>query len=157
MNSATAKMVGKAMADIRAAIKGADDEDKAAIAASLRSLLEKAEGAAPAKAEPAKRREMPSAAEIDAAAKHMAREGKGWCGGVKVFISDVYEALNLKMSLREFKAALPAMQQSGAISMSRADLVEAMDPEKVAASEVLVMADFDPRIVASQWHFLRGE
>ncbi len=61
-------------------------------------------------------------------------------GGRKVMISDVYEQLKLDgrddgMSLDEFKQELVRLHKAGNIELTRADLVAAMDPSKVRASE----------------------
>lgn len=59
-------------------------------------------------------------------------------GPRKVFIHHVHDAAKQHlggMSLKEFKENLPKHRQAGTLSMARADLVGAMDPKKVAASE----------------------
>lgn len=60
--------------------------------------------------------------------------------GRKVMISDAYEQIvedgrDDGMSFEEFKRELVRLHKSGAIELSRADLVAAMDPNKVAKSE----------------------
>lgn len=59
-------------------------------------------------------------------------------GPRKVFIHHVHEAAKQHlggMSLKEFKDRLPEHRRAGTLHMARADLVGAMDPKKVAASE----------------------
>jgi len=63
---------------------------------------------------------------------------RGW-GPNKVYISDVYNALkeaNPGLTPEYFKWALKVANQRGLLSLSRADLVQAMNPETVKASEI---------------------
>ncbi len=79
----------------------------------------------------------------------------GVFGDRKVFISAAWDALRARppwsgMSLEDFKARLLAAHRSGAIALARADLVAAMDPSLVAASET--------RADGASFHFIvRGE
>jgi hypothetical protein len=64
----------------------------------------------------------------------------GVFGDRKVFISEVWRALRLRppwasVSLEEFKARLLDAHRAGQLVLARADLVAAMNPEHVAASE----------------------
>jgi hypothetical protein len=146
MNSTAARTVGKAVADIRGAIKGASAEDRAAVAQSLRDLLASVEGTAAVRGVKPARTATPTAAEITKAARAVLAAGGGF-GDSKAFISEVYETLGLAMSLPDFKALLVGMQCRGDLNMSRADLVEVMDPVKVATSET--------RDLGASWHFIR--
>ena len=77
-----------------------------------------------------------------------AKELPGWTGERplsesdwrlhKVYISDVWERLRdgLSGSLETFKRCLVEAHQASLVTLSRADLVEAMDLQKVAASEI---------------------
>jgi len=72
------------------------------------------------------------------AAANAAREGV--FGERKVFISSVWEALRAmpawaSLELEELKARLVAAHRGGELVLARADLVAAMDPALVAASE----------------------
>jgi hypothetical protein len=72
------------------------------------------------------------------AAANAARAGV--FGGRKVFISSVWEALRAmpawaSLELGELKARLVAAHRGGELVLARADLVAAMDPALVAASE----------------------
>jgi hypothetical protein len=64
----------------------------------------------------------------------------GWFGDRKVFVSAVWNHLRSDprwsgLALAEFKARLVAAHRAGALTLARADLVAAMDPALVAASE----------------------
>ena len=72
------------------------------------------------------------AADVNAVAK--AAPAAARFGDNKVFISHVAAAF--RMSVAEFKARLVEAQIAGLVNLSRADLVEAMDPAMVAASRV---------------------
>ncbi len=66
----------------------------------------------------------------------------GLFGTRKVFISAVWDELRRSgpwsaLSLPEVKSRLLAAQRTGALELARADLVAAMDPQLVAASETL--------------------
>jgi hypothetical protein len=66
----------------------------------------------------------------------------GVFGERKVFISEVWQQLRARptwssLTLDEFKARLLAAHRAGDVELARADLVAAMNPEIVAASETL--------------------
>jgi hypothetical protein len=66
----------------------------------------------------------------------------GWFGDRKVFVSAVWSALRVNprwgaLALDGFKQRLVAAHRAGALVLARADLVAAMDPELVAASEIV--------------------
>jgi hypothetical protein len=65
----------------------------------------------------------------------------GWFGDRKVFVSPVWHELRRNprwsaVTLDDFKARLVAAHRAGELALARADLVAAMDPELVAASEI---------------------
>lgn len=65
---------------------------------------------------------------------------QGTFGERKVFISSIWDAIRREaqwasLSLADFKSGLVAAQRAGEIELARADLVAAMDPQLVAASE----------------------
>jgi hypothetical protein len=67
----------------------------------------------------------------------------GWFGDRKVFAAPVWRELRrdsrwAELALDDFKARLVAAHRAGALVLARADLVAAMDPELVAASEIAV-------------------
>jgi hypothetical protein len=67
----------------------------------------------------------------------------GWFGDRKVFVSAVWDQLRRDprwagLGLAGFKAELVAAHRAGALTLARADLVAAMDPALVAASEIAV-------------------
>lgn len=70
-------------------------------------------------------------------------------GSDKRFISDLWARLGTRAapSLQAFKERLFQAHQARLLSMSRADLVEAMPPDKVAVSEF--------EYLGSTWHFVR--
>jgi hypothetical protein len=77
-------------------------------------------------------------AALDAAAT-TARDG--WFGDRKVFVSALWDELRKRpawaaLALDDFKARLLAAHRAGALTLARADLVAAMDPALVAASEI---------------------
>jgi hypothetical protein len=77
-------------------------------------------------------------AALDAAAT-TARDG--WFGDRKVFVSALWDELRKRpawaaLGLDDFKARLLVAHRAGAITLARADLVAAMDPALVAASEI---------------------
>jgi hypothetical protein len=80
-----------------------------------------------------------------AAAARGARTGR--FGDNKVFISHVYRAAAAREALDEFKQRLVEAHRGGLLSLSRADLVEAMDPGDVAESET--------RYLDATFHFVR--
>jgi hypothetical protein len=78
------------------------------------------------------------------------REGR--FGDNKVFIFHVWNCLDSDpafagMGLDRFKARLAEANQARALDLSRADLVEAMDPEDVRASETAHLG--------ARYHFIR--
>jgi hypothetical protein len=67
----------------------------------------------------------------------------GWFGDRKVFVSAVWDQLRREprwagLGLAGFKADLVAAHRAGQLTLARADLVAAMDPALVAASEIAV-------------------
>jgi hypothetical protein len=72
----------------------------------------------------------------------------GRFGAHKVFISHVYRALRAPLGLDEstFKQRLLEANRARLLSLSRADLVEAMEPTDVAASET--------RYLGATFHFI---
>jgi len=67
----------------------------------------------------------------------------GWFGDRKVFVSAVWDQLRRDprwsgLGLAGFKADLVAAHRAGQLLLARADLVAAMDPALVAASEIAV-------------------
>lgn len=65
----------------------------------------------------------------------------GWFGDRKVFVSPVWHELRRNprwsaVTLDDFKARLVAAHRAGELALARADLVAAMDPDLVAASEI---------------------
>ena len=76
----------------------------------------------------------------------------GRLGNSKVFISRVWETLqqqhpNLNLTLEEFKQRLVAANQQRLLTLSRADLAYALDPEDVSVSEI--------NHLNSTFHFIR--
>ncbi len=74
---------------------------------------------------------------VQAVARHCPH---GWFGTNKVFISHVWRATSQEpgfpqMTLAEFKARLTEANNQGLLRLSRADLVEAMNPADVQESE----------------------
>jgi hypothetical protein len=66
---------------------------------------------------------------------------EGWFGDRKVFASAVWDQLRgdprwSQLALPAFKARLLAAHRAGELTLARADLVAAMDPALVAASEI---------------------
>jgi hypothetical protein len=81
----------------------------------------------------------PSFADAVLAAAGAAHEGR--FGDRKVFVSAVWEELHKQppwaaLALDDFKARLVAAHRAGELTLARADLVAAMDPALVAASEI---------------------
>jgi hypothetical protein len=65
----------------------------------------------------------------------------GWFGDRKVFVSAVWDQLRRAprwsgLALAELKVRLLAAHRAGELTLARADLVAAMDPALVAASEI---------------------
>jgi hypothetical protein len=76
----------------------------------------------------------------------------GWFGNNKVFIAHVWRAVQDSPALRgldfdAFKRKLGEANQARLLDLSRADLVEAMDPEDVSPSET--------RYLGAIYHFIR--
>ncbi|HVV85689.1 MAG TPA: hypothetical protein VHE35_21670, partial [Kofleriaceae bacterium] len=87
------------------------------------------------------------AAEVRAAA---ARATDGRFGPRKVFIASLWRDHAFRdLSLDDFKARLLAAHRGGALTLARADLVAAMDPDLVRDSE---LAHGD-----SRYHFVEAE
>jgi len=81
----------------------------------------------------------PSFADAVLVAAGAAREGR--FGDRKVFVSAVWDELHKQppwaaLALDDFKARLVAAHRAGELTLARADLVAAMDPALVAASEI---------------------
>lgn len=97
--------------------------------------------AEPTSAEPAHEDATPSFAS-DVLSAAGATPPDGWFGDRKVFISAVWHELRKSprwsvVTLDELKARLVAAHRAGELALARADLVAAMDPELVAASEIV--------------------
>jgi len=88
------------------------------------------------------------AASVAEAASHVSGDGR--FGFDKVFISHLFRAwreTNPGTTYEQFKSQLVAAHRAGGLSLSRADLVEAMDPRDVAESETSWLSQ--------QFHFYR--
>ena len=75
-------------------------------------------------------------------------------GSHKAFIDSVFERFSSgidrpAMELPTFKNKLVAAHRKGLLTLARADLVEAMDPERVAASET--------RYLNTTFHFVEAD
>jgi hypothetical protein len=91
------------------------------------------------------------AATVEAAARTCPT---GWFGDNKVFIHHVWKQLQAEThlpvhSLEEFKQRLAEANHAGLLRLSRADLVQAMDPTDVRESET--------RYLDAVFHFIRLE
>ena len=64
-----------------------------------------------------------------------ARAEEGRFGDDRVFIAAVWRELDSELSLDEFKRHLIEANRTGLVRLTRADLIPAMDPEQVSASE----------------------
>ena len=73
----------------------------------------------------------------------------GWFGDDKVFISHVHRQMGDGPSLDSFKRRLVEANTAGLVQLARADLVAAMDPADVSASEVTYLT--------AEFHFVRVE
>lgn len=91
------------------------------------------------------------AADVLTVAAGLPGRGHGW-GGRKVFMCDVAAALGA--DLATCKAFMVAAHKAGLLTLARADLVESMDPAKVAASEAWHMPGGEARGTAD-YHFVR--
>jgi hypothetical protein len=137
MNAKTAREAARGFGAIRAALAEATDEERAVIAATLQSLLAKAEVKPATKPAAAK---AVTADSVNAAARKIIADGRGW-GDSKAYICDV--ASELGTTTAAIKAQLVELNRRGEISLSRADLIEAMDACKVAESHLAHLgADF---------------
>jgi hypothetical protein len=82
-----------------------------------------------------------SAAFADGVERAARATAEGWFGDRKVFVSAVWDQLRrdpgwAPLALDDFKARLVAAHRAGLLELARADLVAAMDPALVAASEI---------------------
>jgi hypothetical protein len=121
----------------------ASAEDRAPRAPEVtRGIVEPApdRGVAPSDepAEPA-----PAASFAGDALRAAAAVTEGRFGDRKVFVSAAWDELRRdprwsELALAEFKARLVAAHRAGELALARADLVAAMDPALVAASEIAV-------------------
>jgi hypothetical protein len=75
-----------------------------------------------------------TAERLQAVADALAQQGRGWNGTRKVFIADVAKALGTKPE--RIAGPLLIANNKGWVELVRADLVGAMDTDKVVASEV---------------------
>lgn len=76
-----------------------------------------------------------AADKVNEAACEIVKRGDGW-GARKAFLSDVANAVGTPM--RRLAPMVTAWNNLGWVSLSRADLVAAMDEKKVADSEVVL-------------------
>ncbi len=142
---------------LAAAAAGARRADPASLrSAVLRRAVAAAEGAPPPPVAPEALADFAARVRAAAAAAPTGRVGAG-----RVFISEVWRQLQvtggladlaLDLDLKGFKAVLVSAHQSGHLTLSRADLVAALDPAAVAASLTRppeAMCDLDG------WHFVR--
>ena len=78
----------------------------------------------------------------------------GWFGDNKVFISHLFQTLHASgspyaLDRKQFNQRLIEANRAGTLRLSRADLVEAMDPADVAASEFTYFGE--------RFHFVRTD
>jgi len=111
---------------------GAPDEDGRAPAPERGAAAASGEGPAPPRA---------PGSFADAVLHAAAATRDGWFGDRKVFVSAVWDELRRHppweaIALDDFKALLVAAHRAGQLTLARADLVAAMDPALVAASEI---------------------
>jgi hypothetical protein len=88
------------------------------------------------------------ASQVKAAIPHVPRPG--YFGDSKVFVSDLHDAYQHAhgpIPLDRFKSRLAEANNARHLDLSRADLVEAMDPRRVRESET--------RHLGATFHFLR--
>lgn len=90
-----------------------------------------------------------TAENVTAKARASVKSGEGF-GDSKAFISDVAKRMGVK-DVGAFKSFLLREQQAGRISLSRADLVEAMPAHKVNAS----LTQTNDRWGSEDYHFVR--
>lgn len=84
---------------------------------------------------------------IIAAAKAVAARNDSATFGPKVFISAVWEELDRRVSMEQFRTLLVELNRQMLITLSRADMAYALDQRHVQASEFTHMT--------SQFHFIR--
>lgn len=89
------------------------------------------------------------AADAVTVARSLVAAGQGY--GRKAFICDVAHALGADLATA--KVFLLAAHKAGCLDLSRADLVEAMDPRKVAASDTWHTTD---RRFAADYNFVNA-
>lgn len=85
---------------------------------------------------------------VNAAARDVLAAGMGW-GERKAFVVDVFDRLqrfNPSLTLDGLKALLVELLRDGAVSLSRADLPEAMPTHLVRRSEIATLG--------STYHFV---
>lgn len=135
----------KALAQLAAKHVGARRADAAAVREAIaRRWLDGAEAEVAGPAQPPK-----DLATFTKRVVEAAREAVGGRhGDRKVFIGQVHRQLGAEtLPLDAFKARLVEAQRAGLLTLSRADLVEAMSPEEVRASETVYLGE--------QFHFVR--
>lgn len=77
-----------------------------------------------------------AADELNKAACRLSARGEAWgASRRKVFLSDL--AWEMKMSVQRMSSLLAAFHRLGWLELSRADLVSAMDAEKLVESEIV--------------------
>lgn len=89
---------------------------------------------------------LPTIERIQEVAKVLQKTGSGMFGSNKVFISRLAVFCGAS-DLEAFKAHLVALQAARKVQLARADLVEAMDSDDVADSEI--------KHLGTSYHFLR--
>lgn len=139
-------LVGRAVAT---AVKAPRADKKSLRVALLRRWLTADEPAAPAPSTPA----APDDAELAAAVRAVAAAAppSARFGADKVFVSAIWRTLDgrgpfARWTLDQFKAWLVTANQGQLLTLARADLVGAMDPREVAASEI--------RFLNATFHFV---
>lgn len=75
-------------------------------------------------------------------------DGEGW-GDRKIFLSDLSKAVGIPV--KRLGPLMANLSSAGLVNTARADLVAAMDPRKVADSEVIVRGPYGSD---SSFHFL---
>jgi hypothetical protein len=156
MDKATSSKVAKAMRTIRDVAETASDEERAVMVDMLRQLQLRCEPRAKPAAKALAAATITAAQVVDAA-RLVLRHGGGF-GASKAFICEVYDAihaLNPGLTLDALKASLREMNRRGELSLSRADLVEAMPADVVRRSQMTCDSDASPDELCSTWHFVR--
>ncbi len=135
---------------------GARRSDKSELQmAALRSLVDGIETAAP-KNRTVDESQSNATFDLSAFAENVILTARncqtGWFGTQKIFISHVWWLFremhrNYNLDKESFQSRLVEAHQNGLLTLSRADLVEAMDPGDVAASET--------RHLNACYHFIR--